>query len=71
MIELILILCLYIIYEFYTGRLTLVNILGLILICILRLYGKELYYIIDTFIQNNTWVFLFLVCVISIYAIRK
>ena len=71
MIELILILCLYAIYEFYTGKLTIDNILSLFTICIFKLYGKELYCFIDTFIKNNIWVFLLLVCVISICAIRK
>ena len=71
MIELILLLCIYTIYEYYTGRLTIDNILSLLTICILKLYGKELYWFIDAFIKNNIWIFLLLVCVISICAIRK
>jgi hypothetical protein len=71
MIGLLIILGLYIIYELYTGKLTICNTLGLITICILRLGGREFYHLIDIFIQNNIWVFLLLVCVISIYAIRR
>jgi hypothetical protein len=71
MIGLISILCLYIVYEFYTNKLTMGNIFPLITICFLRLYGKELYNICDTFIQNNIWTFLLLFCAISICAIRK
>ena len=52
MIELILLLCIYTIYEFYTGRLTIDNILSLLTICILKLYGKELYWFIDAFIKK-------------------
>ena len=71
MIALLIILILFIRFKFYIGRLSPSAILGLTVLYILDPFLDNLYYLIDTFIKNNTWTFLLLVFFTDIYAVSK